>query len=162
MRAAGQYERLVRAEEAPEDSTFDVLESGKSSPNRLVGVHNELEISTGDLFAQRLREGNGRYSEKGSGTSGSCTFYTPLSKTPLSKARECKEPHHASHICLAKNKAAQEHDWADKELERVRREVSERARLSNWPARLQQVVVGDVMESRIAKTRLNMVRADGK
>jgi hypothetical protein len=158
VRDAGTDARGARIDGASENFEYDALESGKSSCNWSAGAKSGSEIFTGDSFG--LREEIGHYPEQRHARS--CAFHTPLTGGLLFKALGYQEGQSDPQILLEKNRTARVPHWLDPELQRVRKEESERAKWSNWPVRLQQVVVGDVKESGIAKRRLTVGRADGR
>ena len=148
----------ARLEGASEHFNYDGLESGKSSCSWLDGARNGSEVSTGEVLG--LSAGSEHYPDPGHARS--CMFHTPLTGSILFKALGYQEGQSDPQILMEKNRTARVPHWLDPELEKVRKEESERMKWPNWPVRLQEVVVGDVKESGIAKRRLTVGRADGR
>ena len=157
-RAAGRHAGGAKDERASNHLGFDSLANEKRSRSGSDRVRNGSEISTSDWFG--LQQDSGLHAELGHAES--CTFHTPRTGSMLSRAFGHQGEHYDAQILMEKNRTAREPHWLDPQLGKVRKEESERAKWPSWPVKLQQVVVGDVKESGIAKRRLTLGRADGK
>lgn len=114
------------------------------------GARTDSELWTGDLLG--LREGSD-YCEDPR-VFASSAFYTPLTRSATVSTYGNQQAYCDTHSRSGKKcTATMNVRLADVDPNKARKEQIERARVRNWPAALQKVVVGDVKESGIAKRR---------
>ncbi len=116
---------------------------------------SSAQSHTGNLFD--LGDGTQYYS--GPTITPSSTFYTPLSHSTRTPSNVYQGVYCDIHSASGNVTAVQHSGFTHTDLDGVNRERSNRDSMSGWwPAALQQVVVGDVGESLIAKRRRSTLK----
>ncbi|KAF7510241.1 hypothetical protein GJ744_006937 [Endocarpon pusillum] len=140
----------------------DIAHTGLDSalnrwPRRNEAAPPSSESLTGNLFDQ----GDGNYHYGPPTITPSSTFYTPLSRSTTVPSNVYQGLHCDLHSASGSITDLQDSGFTNTSLDGVGGEQSERNRVSRWwPVALQQVVVGDVKESSIAKRRSTLKRED--
>ena len=140
----------------------DIAHAGLDSalrrwPWRKDAPPSSSESLTGNLFDQ----GDGTHYYSAPAITPSSTFYTPLSRSTTAPSNGYQGVYCDLHSASGSITALQDSGFTHTDLDGVKGEQSERNRVSRWwPAALQQVVVGDVKESLIAKRRSTLKKGD--